>query len=392
MNPFPLMFSGLRKSLLSVFAVVFLLSLALAAGIAVNMIDRSLRVGGAVSADKFDLVVGAPGSGTQLVLNTVYLQNFEILTLIDHSIYDTLAADPRVAAAAPIAFADSWQGSSIVGSDLKLFEILGIREPAQGRLFSKSFEAVVGSAVPLETGATFLSIHGESEAAETQEEAEDAGHEHHDRPYTVVGKLAPTGTPYDKAIIVSIESIWEVHEEPGHHADDRISAVLVKPKTISDAYVLRGAWRPDKTTAVFPGEILVSLFGALDSVHSALSVLIGVVQVLVFVTLVLALLVGISRKRRQIAILRALGAGRLYIFLLTWGFIAAIVVGSLLGAAGAALFSSWFESVSAVRLNVSFESGEILFALTMSLVALIGATIPALAAYRQSPVKGLRFS
>jgi putative ABC transport system permease protein len=74
MNPFPLIRAELRRSFWTMAALLAVIALALALGVAVSALERGLRGGSAAAAEPFDLVVGAPGSETQLVLTAVYLQ------------------------------------------------------------------------------------------------------------------------------------------------------------------------------------------------------------------------------------------------------------------------------------------------------------------------------
>ena len=105
-NPLPAIVADLRRTRLGVAAAVALIAIALSLGITVSAQERALRRGSAAAADAFDLVIGAPGSETQLVLTTVYLQP-AALPLIDGEALRRLAADPGVLDVAPIASATS---------------------------------------------------------------------------------------------------------------------------------------------------------------------------------------------------------------------------------------------------------------------------------------------
>jgi putative ABC transport system permease protein len=92
--------ADLRRLWLGCAVVVLLVALATALGVAVTLQERSLRLGSARAADKFDLVIGASGSETQLILSSIFLQPAP-LPLVDGELLSKLAADPRVAWAAP---------------------------------------------------------------------------------------------------------------------------------------------------------------------------------------------------------------------------------------------------------------------------------------------------
>ena len=82
-------------------ATPLLVAIAVALGVAVSAQETALRRASAQAADDFDLLIGAPGSQTQLVLTAVYLQ-IDAIPLVDGALLNRLAADPRVASAAPL--------------------------------------------------------------------------------------------------------------------------------------------------------------------------------------------------------------------------------------------------------------------------------------------------
>ncbi len=192
--------ADLRRLWLGGIVVVLLVALATALDVAVTLQERSLRLGSARAADKFDLVIGAAGSETQLILSSIFLQAAP-LPLVDGAVLTKLAADPRVAWAAPVGFGDSFAGYPIVGTTMSLVSntTSGF---AEGRMFALEGEAILGAAVDLSLGAEIKPMHGT---------AETGGHTHTEIAYKVVGKLQPTGTPWDRAILVPIQAVWHVH-------------------------------------------------------------------------------------------------------------------------------------------------------------------------------------
>ena len=92
--------ADLRLHALGAVVIVLLIASATALGMAVRIEERALRLGSAHAADRFDLVVGAAGSETQLVLSSVFLQPAP-LTLLNGDVLRRLSEDPRVEFAAP---------------------------------------------------------------------------------------------------------------------------------------------------------------------------------------------------------------------------------------------------------------------------------------------------
>ncbi|MBN2308572.1 MAG: ABC transporter permease [Candidatus Hydrogenedentes bacterium] len=160
----------------------------------------------------FDIVVGAKGNPLQLVLSTVYFLG-PLTGNIEWSDYERLRNEEEVAGAYPIGMGDTYRGFRIVGTVPELFEHDwgGGRNPyklADGKYFEKPMEAVIGAAVAADSrrgvGDKFIGTHGVGGAG---------GHEHKHHPYTVVGVLERSGTPNDRAIFCSLDSVWQIHQE-----------------------------------------------------------------------------------------------------------------------------------------------------------------------------------
>ncbi|PWE57507.1 ABC transporter permease [Metarhizobium album] len=428
-------FADLKRLWLGSLVVILLVALATALGIAVTLQERSLRLGSARAADKFDLVIGAAGSETQLVLSSVFLQASP-LPLMPGDVLARLAADPRVAWAAPIGFGDSFRGYPIVGTTTALIANTA-GGFAEGQMFDAEGEAVIGSAVTLAIGDEIKPMHGGPLSG---------GHTHTELAYRVTGKLQPTGTAWDRAILVPVQAVWHIHGlgegadehadhdhaegaaghdetgEPavgtaeashaGHehdqHADAHaaldetfgagtpgLPAILVKPKTIADAYRLRQEYRQGNTLAVFPGEVLTNLYATLGDAKRILIAVASGAQGLVAASLILVTVIHVGQRRRQIGALRAFGAPRLSVFAIVWSELFVLIaigigLGFLLGYAAAQVLSGLFTAESGITLPVSFARSDLAtLGLLFGFAALLAA-LPAVLAYRQSPAGALR--
>ncbi|MDR9783176.1 ABC transporter permease [Rhizobium redzepovicii] len=414
-------FSDLRRLWAGSLVVVLLVALATALGVCVVLQERALRLGSARAADKFDLVIGAGGSETQLVLSSVFLQPSP-LPLMPGDVLARLAADPRVDWAAPIGFGDSFSGYPIVGTTVTLAENLS-GGFAEGRIFAREGEAVIGSAVKLPLGAEIKPMHGV---------AEEGGETHTELVYHVAGHLRPTGTAWDRAILVPIQAVWHIHglgaeehegeaghdhehEGAGHDVHEHhgeidpdavidekwaadapgLPAILVKPKTIADAYKLRQEYRSGNTVAVFPGEVLTNLYGTLGDAKQILVAVAAGAQALVAASLVLVTVIHIGQRRRQIGALRAFGAPRGAIFGIVWlefFFLVAVGIGLgfTFGYAAALTLSGMFSQTSGIAMPVGFAREDAGLAAVLLAFATILAALPAVLAYRQSPAQALR--
>ncbi|MEB3044291.1 ABC transporter permease [Rhizobium mulingense] len=426
--------ADLRRLWAGSLVVVLLVALATALGVCVVLQERALRLGSARAADKFDLVIGAGGSETQLVLSSVFLQPSP-LPLMPGEVLARLAADPRVDWAAPIGFGDSFSGYPIVGTTVTLAEKLS-GGFAEGKVFAQEGEAVIGSAVKLPLGGEIKPMHGS---------AEEGGETHTELIYHVAGRLRPTGTAWDRAVLVPIQAVWHIHgmeahepaeegtghdresasvtgtghehqEASDHNAGDEhhgepnpdaalnenwtadtpgLPAILVKPKTIADAYKLRQDYRSGNTVAVFPGEVLTNLYATLGNAKQILVAVAAGAQTLVAASLVLVTVIHIGQRRRQIGALRAFGAPRGAILGIVWlefFFLLAVGIGLglVFGYVAALTLSGLFSETSGIAMPVGFAREDAGLAAALLAFAAILAALPAALAYRQSPAQALR--
>lgn len=428
--------ADLRRFRGGALAVVLLIALSVALSVTVSLQERALRLGSARAAEKFDLVVGAPGSETQLALSTVFLQPSP-LPLMPGAVLATLAADPRVALAAPVGFGDTAQGFPIVGTTTSLIASLS-PSLAEGGTLARLGDAVVGADVGLALGAEVTPMHGS---------ADSHGETHTALGFRVAGRMAPTGTAWDRAILVPIRSVWRLHGmggAPGHEGEDHdddddhddhddhadtpgaghddahghahaataidpdapiderfdartpdLPAVLVKPRTIADAYRLRQQYRSAATLAVFPAEVLTRLYGTLGDARKLLMAIAIGTQTIVLAAILLVTIMHVGTRRRQIGALRALGAPARSIVILVWGelfllFTLGIALGAGLGYMAARLISLWLAAATSVPMPVGFTGADLGVAAALLAAAALVSIVPALMALRSSPASALR--
>ncbi len=131
MNPLPIVWASLLRNRFTAMLFVTLIALAVALGIAISAQERALRLGSARAADRFDLIVAAPGSHNDVLFSVVYL-NPTAVELLPAEVTSKLLAEPRAAFAAPIGFGDNHDGAPVVGTTAAFIDHLsgGL---AQGR-------------------------------------------------------------------------------------------------------------------------------------------------------------------------------------------------------------------------------------------------------------------
>lgn len=319
--------------------LVFILLIAVAVGLGVGLTaqERGLRQGTAKAAEKFTLVMAAPGSETTMMLAAVYLQPSDV-PLLDGEIYNEIAGHEDVAFAAPLAFGDSYQDAPIVGSTADFVAHLS-EGRINGRIFATSQEAIAGASTKLAIGARFTPSHGTGDMAE-----HDA---HAGFFYEVVGVMERTGSPWDRAIIVPVEGVWEVHGlGTGHPLEDgdRIGppfdaelfpgtpAILVHAEQLWANYALKSEFTRDNVMAFFPGTILAELYRLMGDIRSVISLVVLVAQILVASAVLVGLTMMVRLFARRLSLLVVLGAPVRFVYAVVWSYASMLVfVGSLLG-------------------------------------------------------------
>jgi putative ABC transport system permease protein len=366
--------------------------------------DRALREGGALAADRFDILVAARGSPTEILLNAVFLRPSAV-QLLDPTVVVKALSDPRVEYVAPIGYGDNVGGLQVMGTITPFVERLsdGLSE---GRMFATETEAVIGATVPFKIGQVVTPAHGSAAFANGDGQTQ-AGH----TPYnlTIVGRMKQTGNPWDRAIVVPIETLWQAHGIAIGHApgdlhigapfDPRflpgLPAIVMKGKTSADNDALVADYDRAPAMAFLSAAALRSLFDVAGNIRGLMSALAIVSQVVVFLAILAGVVVAMKIFERQLAVLRALGASRTYVFSCVWLFTSAIVVvgvaaGLALGYGAAGFGSRLIAQVTSVSLSASLGPDEFVLAGIGAVVGVALAALPAALLYRRSVAVLLR--
>lgn len=402
---------SLRQHLVSTSITV--LTTALAAGLVLSVFSIHAQTYAAFAggAGGFDAVLGARGNQLQLVLNAVFHLEASAGN-IPWSAYEEVAADPRVKLAIPYSMGDSVQGQRIVGTTTAMFEPRdGARLELQpgGRVFDPHRgEAVMGSyaaaATGLTVGSTFHPAHGVVEH----------GAESHAEEYVVTGVLAPTNTPIDRVVWIPIEGVFrmgghvlrgagedfEAHpHEPIPDAHKEVSAVMLQFHSPMAGFSLEQEINREATeaTLAFPvGRVIAELFDALGWASRVLE-LVAYLVVLISTGAILAALYNtINERRREIAILRSLGASRRFVFSVVIAESSVIALaGAVLGVGVHAVILSVTAEVIRVRTGVvldvfAFHSAYVWMPVGMVFLGALAGVAPAARAYATDVANHLR--
>ena len=267
----------------------------------------------------FDAVLGPRGSQLQLVLNSIFHLEASSGT-IPMSTATLLQRNPivrsAIARAIPIAGGDNYKGYRIVGTSLELFEDHEYKEGRKfkiignGRLFNEDAkEALVGAFVAdklgLKVGDSFQPYHGLTYIEGAQ----------HADVYKVTGILETTSTPVDRVIWIPIKGIQTME---GHREDlqNDVSAFLIKLRSKKAIAILDPMFNKQGKDYTFSSITPVmsrffQKFAWFEKILELVAYLVGLVSA----GSILAILYNsMNEKRREIAILRSLGARRVTLF------------------------------------------------------------------------------
>jgi len=274
-----------------------------------------------------DLVVGPRTSPVQLMLYAVFRIG-EATTNMKWASYQELAQNPDVAWIVPLSIGDSHHGFPVVGTSAEYFERYryGLSLPLElsaGRRFEGLFETVLGADVAermkYKVGDRITLSHGTGEF----------GAEHSDKPFTVVGVLQRTGTPVDRSIHVSLEAMEAIHLDwqggmriPGLSippqfakkfdiAPKEITAALIGLKSRARAFQVQRTinnYAGEPLLAVLPGVALNELWSIVGVVENTLLLVAGMIVVIGLSGMIVAVWAGLNERRRELAILRSVGA------------------------------------------------------------------------------------
>ena len=360
--------------------------LAVAQATVVLLLARAVENGLVRASRPFDLLVGAKGSPTQLIMNAVLLQEAPVGN-IPLAYFDKLRRDPRVASAVPLALGDSAYGTPLLGAGLALFALADptTRQPyfalAQGRLFAQTFEAVAGSqaARRWQIGDTFSSQHGF---------LQEAPGPAHAASYTIVGVLQPSDTPLDRALFVPLDSYWHLHETD-EAAARQITVAMLRPTGLTEVYQLYQEINRDTVAqAVLAGQGMLRLFNMLGQGETVLRLVSWLALVMGAATVFLVSYAVGAQQRRETAILRALGTGRWIVFMV--GLAEALItalVGVVLGVMSGhmmAWYIAWkVHEASALAIRPGFVPAEWGVRAAVLLLAAAAGLLPAVQSYRQ---------
>ncbi|MCY1508726.1 acidobacterial duplicated orphan permease [compost metagenome] len=384
--------------------------------LAVERVRSEARSSFASTISGTDLIVGARSGSVNLLLYSVFRIG-NATNNIRWDSFESIAQDKRVKWAIPLSLGDSHRGYRVMGTSTAYFEHYryGRGQPlrlAEGKPFADMFEVVLGAevaeALHYKLGDKLVLAHGVSTVSLVQ---------HDDKPFAVVGILARTGTPVDRTLHISLAGMEALHVDwqngvpargAGKVSAEQARAMDLQPKAIT-AFLLGlnskiatfalqrqiNEFRGEPLLAILPGVALQELWSLMGTAEKALFVVSLFVVLTGLIGMLTAILTSLNERRREMAILRSVGARPWHIgSLLVLEAFALALAGVVLGVGllylGIGLSQGYVQASYGLYLPLALPSpyewtllGAILGA------ALLMGVVPAWRAYRQSLADGL---
>ncbi len=367
------------------------------------------------SISKTDLIVAAAGSPLNTLLYLVFHMG-EPIKNIEYAHFKELSAREGVAWTLPISLGDSYLGYRVVGTSEDLFKHFKFGRgetlsSQSGVLHLPLFGVVLGHEVAkaqnLGLGDEIILSHGYSSAG---------SFEQHDLlPFKVEAVLNPSQTPYDRAVIVSLESLEAIHVDwqSGAQAEEMTPKTVLEqmdltPKTITGFLVgarsrfdvlslqrIFAQYEKEALLAVLPGVALSEFWNLVGMGAKALVLVTACVAVVGLLSMFLSIYVTLADRRKEMAIFRSLGAPKrlvLFLFVAEAGLItgAGALLGLLLSKCVLAMSTILIGDFLGIRVDVwALGPIEQIYLISLFGLGTMIGLIPALQAYREQLYQGL---
>lgn len=412
-----LAFKSLMNRKLSTFLTALSIALSVALLLSVERARRAAEEGFTSAISRTDLIVGARGGSLQLILYTVFNMGGATQN-VSWSSFEEWSRHPAVEWTIPYSLGDGHRGFRVVATDGRFFEHYRFRgdrrvELASGTAFAGLWDVVIGSEVAEKlgyaVGRSVVISHGSTTG--------DSFQDHADKPFRVVGVMKPTGTPIDRSLYISLAGMEAIHVDwkdgAAPAADKRVSpeslraeglktesitAFFVRTKSRIETLRLQrdiNTWGKEPLLAIIPGATLQDLWRSLGDVEGVLKMVSLLVVLVGFAAMIIALTTTLNERRREMAILRSLGAGSgrvlgLLVFEAALLTAAGVVAGLAVHLAGFALLAPWLETKFGLYLvGAAVTAREILILAGVFVAGVLAGLLPAISAQRQALKDGL---
>lgn len=409
-----LTFKSIRNRKFTSFLCVLSITLSVTLFLGIERIRNGARDGFTNTISKTDLIIGAKGGPLQLLLYTVFHIGGAVNN-IKMSTYNDIKADRMIEWAIPISLGDAYRGFRVIGTDENFYEHYRFRgdhkvELLEGKYPSDTFDVVLGSEVAKKfkhaVGDPIVISHGISAEAILS---------HDSTPFKIVGIMKPTQTPIDTGVYITLQGMEAIHFgwETGVPSGEKINPDRFKKENIeitqltsfmvklkSRIAVLRmrrniDQYANEPIMAIIPALSLQEMWETIGYVEQILFLVSLCVLLVGVMSILISLYTSINERRREMAILRSLGASARHIFfLLLYESSILVLLGCIFGVAsmyGLLYFvSPWLESNFSVYLPIEgLSKTEWMYLAGIFVVGTMAGLIPAIKAYMNSLQDGL---
>lgn len=402
---------------LTAFLTITSVALSLALLLSVERTQRSAQEGFTQSVSQVDLLVGARTGPLNLILYTVFNMG-NASNNISWESYQDLKKHPAVAWTIPYSLGDGHRGYRVVATDENFYEHYRFRgdkkiELLEGAAALGIWDVVIGSEVAqklkYKVGDPVVVAHGVTRGEGIQM--------HDDKPFRVSGILKPTGTAIDQSLYISLYGMEAIHidwqtgaapvkgkETPQESITKenlpihQITAFFLRTQTRIETLQLQreiNNYKDEPLMAIIPGATLSDLWRGLSQIERVLKVISLMVMAVGLASMVSSLLASLNERRREMAILRAVGASPSRItFLLVFesGLITAlgVLIGLVIELSGFFILESWLEEkFGFYSVGAAITTTDILYMLATLFVGVLVGLIPAIRATRLALKDGL---
>ncbi len=388
MNVISIGYKNLKASGLRSVLTLIMLAAGVSLAVLLSALNESVDQGFKKNIKGTDMVVGAKGSPLQLILSAIY-QIDNPTGNISKAEAENLAKNRLVDRTVQLSFGDSYKGRKIIGTSPEYMDWYDVGLES-GRVWSEPFEAVVGAQVAAETGlsigSTFHSAHGSDMDAEV----------HDDVDFKVVGIMEHSSTILDRVILVSDQSIRDLHHsEPG--SEEEITAMLVRFKNKMGMLSLpRIVNEQTSMQAALPAIEVNRLMGLFSVGRQVFEIVTILLLALGGISVLVSMINAMSDRAYELALIRAMGAGRskLLVMILTEAALLGLfgaVFGIIFGHVAQALLKKQMMMKYGFELNpLDFTAFETALILGTVLICVLAALFPALSASRRDVFKTLK--
>ncbi|NTS78202.1 ABC transporter permease [Catenovulum sp. SM1970] len=379
----------------SVLLTIFAMTVSIFVLIGVEHVREQAKASFASTVSGTDLIVGAKTSQLNLLLYSVFRIGSPTNN-ISWQAYQKLAAHKQVEWAIPISLGDSHKGYRVLGTNQDYFLHYRYAQKtalsfAQGKQFHDLLDVVLGSevakALNYQLGDKIVLSHGIGNTS---------FHQHDKHPFVVTGILAPTGTPVDQTLHVSLQGIEAIHHH-GHSAQaltpKSITAMMLGLKSkLATFHIQRSInnYKQEPLMAVLPGVALAELWQMMTVLENTLSLIAVFVLVAALLGLSAMLIASLRERQQELILLRNIGASSWFVFalieleaiLMCLVSISLAIIALYTGING---FSDALISEFGLQISTDFlNQNTLIYLAIIVLLTSLSALLPAIGAYKNS--------